>query len=76
MDCRFRHHTLLGTYGVADLQALSPSDMLATSLQGSFLHLAKANGVRKHSILSFYWKHVIYVHTVLLNVLCCGSFQT
>uniref|UniRef100_A0A8D1QI06 Stabilin-2 n=1 Tax=Sus scrofa TaxID=9823 RepID=A0A8D1QI06_PIG len=39
-----KHHTLLGTYGVADLQALSPSDMLATSLQGSFLHLAKANG--------------------------------
>uniref|UniRef100_A0A8C2NPX9 Stabilin-2 n=1 Tax=Capra hircus TaxID=9925 RepID=A0A8C2NPX9_CAPHI len=39
-----KYHTLLGTYGVADLQALSPSDMLATSLQGSFLHLAKADG--------------------------------
>uniref|UniRef100_A0A8D1YFW0 Stabilin-2 n=1 Tax=Sus scrofa TaxID=9823 RepID=A0A8D1YFW0_PIG len=39
-----KYHTLLGTYGVADLQALSPSDMLATSLQGSFLHLAKVNG--------------------------------
>uniref|UniRef100_A0A8C4MRF4 Stabilin-2 n=1 Tax=Equus asinus TaxID=9793 RepID=A0A8C4MRF4_EQUAS len=39
-----RYHTLPGTYGVADLQALSSSDMLATSLQGSFLHLAKADG--------------------------------
>nr|CAI9694342.1 unnamed protein product [Rangifer tarandus platyrhynchus] len=39
-----KYHTLLGTYGVADLQALSPSDMLATSLQGSFLHLEKADG--------------------------------
>ncbi|KAB0406464.1 hypothetical protein E2I00_018467, partial [Balaenoptera physalus] len=39
-----KYHTLLGTYGVADLQALSPSDMLATSLQGNFLHLAKADG--------------------------------
>uniref|UniRef100_A0A452G9R1 Stabilin-2 n=1 Tax=Capra hircus TaxID=9925 RepID=A0A452G9R1_CAPHI len=39
-----KYHTLLGTYGVADLQALSPSDMLATSLQGSFLHLVKADG--------------------------------
>ncbi|XP_005865310.1 PREDICTED: stabilin-2 [Myotis brandtii] len=39
-----KYHTLLGTYGVADLQALSSSDMLATSLQGNFLHLAKADG--------------------------------
>ncbi|KAF4022591.1 hypothetical protein G4228_014958, partial [Cervus hanglu yarkandensis] len=39
-----KYHTLLGTYGVADLQALSPSDMLATSLQGNFLHLEKADG--------------------------------
>ncbi|KAI4576510.1 hypothetical protein MJT46_002345 [Ovis ammon polii x Ovis aries] len=39
-----KYHTLLGTYGVADLQALSPSDMLATSLQGNFLHLVKADG--------------------------------
>ncbi|KAF5926520.1 hypothetical protein HPG69_001148 [Diceros bicornis minor] len=39
-----RYHTLLGTYGVADLQALSSSDMLATSLQGNFLHLEKADG--------------------------------
>ncbi|XP_065777208.1 stabilin-2 [Muntiacus reevesi] len=39
-----KYHTLLGTYGVADLQALSPSDLLATSLQGNFLHLEKADG--------------------------------
>uniref|UniRef100_A0A4W2GHQ9 Stabilin-2 n=2 Tax=Bos indicus x Bos taurus TaxID=30522 RepID=A0A4W2GHQ9_BOBOX len=39
-----KYHTLLGTYGVADLQALSPSDMLATSLQGNFLQLVKADG--------------------------------
>ncbi|XP_053441606.1 stabilin-2 isoform X1 [Nycticebus coucang] len=36
-----KYHTLLGKYTVADLQTLSSSDMLATSLQGSFLHLAK-----------------------------------
>ncbi|XP_026355575.2 stabilin-2 isoform X2 [Ursus arctos] len=39
-----KNHVLLGMYGVADLQALSPSDMLATSLPGNFLHLAKADG--------------------------------
>ncbi|XP_028736155.1 stabilin-2 isoform X1 [Peromyscus leucopus] len=39
-----KYHTLLGTYGVADLQILSSSAMLATSLQGSFLHLDKAAG--------------------------------
>ncbi|XP_058597564.1 stabilin-2 isoform X1 [Neofelis nebulosa] len=39
-----KYHVLLGTYRVADLWALSPSDMLATSLQGNFLHLAKADG--------------------------------
>ncbi|XP_030897128.1 stabilin-2-like [Leptonychotes weddellii] len=39
-----KNHMLLGTYRVADLQALSPSDMLATSLPGNFLHLAKADG--------------------------------
>ncbi|GAB1295460.1 Stabilin-2 [Apodemus speciosus] len=39
-----KYHTLLGTYGVADLQTLSSSHMLATSLQGSFLHLDKAGG--------------------------------
>lgn len=43
---------LLGTYGVADLQALPPSDTLATSLQGSFLHLAKADGVRERRVVS------------------------
>lgn len=37
-----KYHTLLGTYGVVDLQTLSSSDMLETSLQGSFLHLDKA----------------------------------
>ncbi|XP_029420010.1 stabilin-2 [Nannospalax galili] len=37
-----KHHMQLGTYRVADLQTLSSSDMLATSLQGSFLHLDKA----------------------------------
>lgn len=47
LDCCFRNHVLLGMYGVADLQALSPSDMLATSLPGNFLHLAKADGVRE-----------------------------
>lgn len=51
-DCRFRYHVLLGTYRVADLWALSPSDMLATSLQGNFLHLAKADGVRECCNLS------------------------
>ncbi|KAM6216453.1 stabilin-2 [Rhynchocyon petersi] len=39
-----KYHTLLGTYRVAELQTLSSSDMLATSLQGNFLHLAKENG--------------------------------
>ncbi|XP_045147126.1 stabilin-2 [Echinops telfairi] len=39
-----KYHTLLGTYGVAELQTLAPLDMLATSLQGNFLHLAKVDG--------------------------------
>uniref|UniRef100_A0A8C5P065 Stabilin 2 n=1 Tax=Jaculus jaculus TaxID=51337 RepID=A0A8C5P065_JACJA len=39
-----KYHTLPGTYGVADLQTLSSSNMLATSLQGNFLHLEKAAG--------------------------------
>uniref|UniRef100_A0A2K5ZG23 Stabilin-2 n=2 Tax=Mandrillus leucophaeus TaxID=9568 RepID=A0A2K5ZG23_MANLE len=39
-----KYHILLGTYRVADLQTLSSSDMLATSLQGNFLHLAKVDG--------------------------------
>ncbi|XP_028633881.1 stabilin-2 [Grammomys surdaster] len=39
-----KYHILRGTYGVADLQTLSSSHMLATSLQGSFLHLDKADG--------------------------------
>ncbi|ELW71592.1 Stabilin-2 [Tupaia chinensis] len=39
-----KYHMLLGTHGVADLQTLSSSDMLATSLQGNFLHLAKVDG--------------------------------
>ncbi|XP_007950593.1 stabilin-2 [Orycteropus afer afer] len=39
-----KYHMLLGTYGVADLQTLSSSDMLATSLQGNLLHLAKVDG--------------------------------
>lgn len=39
-----KYHMLLGTYGVTDLQALSSSDRLATSLQGNFLHLAKTDG--------------------------------
>lgn len=48
VNCCFRYHTLRGTYGVADLQTLSSSDMLATSLQGNFLRLAKKDGVRVH----------------------------
>ncbi|XP_051028895.1 stabilin-2 [Acomys russatus] len=39
-----KHHTLQGTYGVADLQTLASSRLLATFLQGSFLHLDKADG--------------------------------
>ncbi|XP_030100815.1 stabilin-2 isoform X1 [Mus musculus] len=39
-----KYHTLLGTYRVADLQTLPSSHMLATSLQGSFLRLDKADG--------------------------------
>ncbi|KAM5287908.1 stabilin-2 [Ctenodactylus gundi] len=39
-----KYHVLLGTYGVADLQTLSSSDVLVTSLQGSSLHLGKADG--------------------------------
>ncbi|XP_032155422.1 stabilin-2 [Sapajus apella] len=39
-----KYHILLGTYRVADLQTLSSSDMLATSLPGNFLHLAKMDG--------------------------------
>lgn len=61
LDCCFRNHVLLGMYGVADLQALSPSDMLATSLPGNFLHLAKADGVRESCNLSVKWKRAIYV---------------
>ncbi|MBZ3886037.1 Stabilin-2 [Sciurus carolinensis] len=43
-DGTARYHTLLGTYGMADLQNLTSSDMLATSLQGNFLHLEKVDG--------------------------------
>lgn len=39
-----KYHILLGKYGVADLQTLSSPHMLATSLQGNFLHLDKADG--------------------------------
>ncbi|XP_076967946.1 stabilin-2 isoform X2 [Tamandua tetradactyla] len=39
-----KYHTLVGTYGLADLQTLSPSDMLATSLPGNFLQLEKLDG--------------------------------
>uniref|UniRef100_A0A673TU02 Stabilin-2 n=1 Tax=Suricata suricatta TaxID=37032 RepID=A0A673TU02_SURSU len=39
-----KHHVLPGAYGMADLQAVSPSNMLATSLPGNFIHLAKADG--------------------------------
>lgn len=39
-----KYHILLGKYGVTDLQALSSPHMLATSLQGNFLHLDKADG--------------------------------
>lgn len=39
-----KYHTLLGTYGVADLQTVSASDVLPTSLQGHFLHLEKVDG--------------------------------
>lgn len=44
MPALIKNHMLQGTYGVADLCALSSSDTLATSLQGNFLHLAKADG--------------------------------
>ncbi|XP_060050274.1 stabilin-2 isoform X2 [Erinaceus europaeus] len=37
-----KHHMLQSMYRVSDLQALTPADMLATSLQGNFLHLEKA----------------------------------
>ena len=50
-DCS-RYHMLRGTYGLADLQALSPLDRLATALPGSFLHVAKADGVRERHSLS------------------------
>ncbi|XP_038612836.1 stabilin-2 [Tachyglossus aculeatus] len=39
-----KYHILVGTYRVADLQILSSSDMLATSLRGNFLHLTKEDG--------------------------------
>ncbi|XP_036616197.1 stabilin-2 isoform X1 [Trichosurus vulpecula] len=39
-----KYHALVGTYRTSDLQILSSSDMLATSLQGNFLRLAKVNG--------------------------------
>ncbi|XP_040843938.1 stabilin-2 [Ochotona curzoniae] len=39
-----KYHTLLGTYGVEDLQTLSASEQLATSLQGHFLRLEKVDG--------------------------------
>lgn len=39
-----KYHTLLGTYGVADLQTVSASDVLTTSLQDHFLHLEKVDG--------------------------------
>ncbi|XP_045682562.1 stabilin-2 [Phyllostomus hastatus] len=44
MPALIKNHMLQGTYRVADLWALSSSDTLATSLQGNFLHLAKADG--------------------------------
>lgn len=74
-DCCLRYHTLLGTYGVADLQTLSSSDMLATSLQDNFLHLAKTDGVGEHCNMSVQWKHVTYIHIVLLKFLFYGKFQ-
>ncbi|XP_005374632.1 PREDICTED: stabilin-2 isoform X2 [Chinchilla lanigera] len=39
-----KYHILLGTYSVTDLHSLPSSHMLATSLQGSFLCLQKADG--------------------------------
>ncbi|XP_038544387.1 stabilin-2 isoform X2 [Canis lupus familiaris] len=44
MPALVKYHMLRGTYGLADLQALSPLDRLATALPGSFLHVAKADG--------------------------------
>ncbi|XP_036923701.1 stabilin-2 isoform X3 [Sturnira hondurensis] len=44
MPALIKNHMLPGTYGAADLQALSSSDTLATSLQGNLLHLEKADG--------------------------------
>ncbi|KFO30281.1 Stabilin-2 [Fukomys damarensis] len=38
-----KYHMVLGTYGLADLQDLTSSDMLATSLPGGFVHLGKAD---------------------------------
>ncbi|XP_048212984.1 stabilin-2 isoform X1 [Perognathus longimembris pacificus] len=39
-----KYHMLLGTYRVAELQNLSSSGMMETSLQGSFLRMDKADG--------------------------------
>uniref|UniRef100_A0A8C5UMP2 Stabilin 2 n=1 Tax=Malurus cyaneus samueli TaxID=2593467 RepID=A0A8C5UMP2_9PASS len=39
-----KYHVLTGAYSFADLQNLSSSDMLPTSLQSKFLHLSKENG--------------------------------
>ena len=58
----FRYHTLLGTYRVADLQTLPSSHMLATSLQGSFLRLDKADGVR--TLSSSCLEHATFTHVV------------
>lgn len=70
----FRYHTLPGTYGLADLQALSSSDMLATSLQGSFLHLAKADGVRERGNL--FSGNMSPVFILYFESFCHGNFQT
>ncbi|KAK7813715.1 hypothetical protein U0070_001421, partial [Myodes glareolus] len=50
MPALIKYHTIRGTYGGANLQNLSSSDMLATSLQGSFLHLDKADGLQNITI--------------------------
>lgn len=67
---------LLGTYRVADLQALSSSDMLATSLPGNFLHLVKADEVREFYNLSAKWKRVISVCAACFEGLCYENLQT
>uniref|UniRef100_A0A8C3XJ35 Stabilin 2 n=1 Tax=Chelydra serpentina TaxID=8475 RepID=A0A8C3XJ35_CHESE len=65
-----KYHVLVGAYRLADLQNLSSSDMLATSLHNNFLHLSKENEVRS---LVNYCTHGI---CQCIDIVCIGLSGT